>query len=145
MLGVKNYAKEDINACRAKVDSDINAFRSLVTSIQSLPGDMNSQIDSALAALAASCFGNLVLVLNEMFVHRLRTVEGKDGNPLNEVLVFSDSILLNHGVMRADSAIKLKPEKSVLKHQVGDEIRLDEARFSAISDAYFAEIEAKFV
>ena len=43
-----------------------------------------------------------------------------------------------------DKSIKLSPEKSVLKHQFGDEIKLTEADFLRISEAFFEEIERKF-
>jgi len=64
-------------------------------------------------------FNDQVLILDNMFVHRLTGIEGKDGNPLNEVRVLSNSILLNQGKMQvdklpgwpnsADSGIKLPP------------------------------------
>ena len=79
---------------------------------------------------------------------------GKDGNPLNEVRVLCNSILLNRGRLQVDklpgwpnsagSGIKLPPEKSVLKLDVGDEVRLTEADFARLSKAYFAELEKRF-
>ena len=102
-------------------------------------------LDVAIEAFEGAFFNNMVLVLDESFVHRLRTIEGKDGNALNEVRVLCNSILLNNGVMSVDSSIKLSPDKSVLKYQVGDEIRLNEADFSLLSSAFFAEIERKYV
>ena len=55
-----------------------------------------------------------------------------------------DSILRNDGVLCADKTIKHRPESSVLKLQVGDEIALDETQFRQLSDAFFAEIQRKF-
>jgi hypothetical protein len=54
------------------------------------------------------------------------------------------SILSNDGVLAPDKIIKYKPETSVLKLEIGDEIRLDEAQFRALFEAYFSELEAKF-
>ena len=77
-------------------------------------------------------------------MHRTRAIEGKDGNPLNEVRLLCTSILRNHGVFCADKTIKYTPETSVLKLRIGDEIRLDEARFLQLVDAFFAELRRKF-
>jgi hypothetical protein len=71
-------------------------------------------------AFEATFFNNMVLLLDYLFVHRLRTVEGKDGNPLNEVRILCNSMLLNDNIMTADKSIKLSPEGSVLKYRVGD-------------------------
>ena len=45
----------------------------------------------------------------------------------------------------AGSGIKLPPEKSVLKLKAGDDVRLGEAAFMRLSQAFFAEIEGRFV
>ena len=89
-----------------------------------------------------------------MFVHRLSGIEGKDGNPMNEVRVLCNSILLNSGKLQVDrlpgwpnsavSGIKLAREKSVLKLKVGDEVKLTEADFVKLSKAFFAELEEKY-
>jgi len=89
-----------------------------------------------------------------MFVHRLSGIEGRDGNPLNEVRILCNSILLNKGKLQVNrlqgwpnsavSGLKLLPEKSLLKLQVGDEVRLTEADFVRLSKAFFAEIEKKY-
>jgi hypothetical protein len=82
-----------------------------------------------------------------MFVHRLRVIEGKDGNPLNEVRVLCNSILLNGGKRQVETlpewpmsggrSLKLPPEKSVLKLKVGDVVKLSEADFVRLSKAFF--------
>jgi hypothetical protein len=55
------------------------------------------------------------------------------------------SAVRNDGIVAADKTIKLSPSTSVLKHQVGDEIKLSEQDFVQVSQALFAEIERKFV
>ena len=137
MLGMKTYTKAYIDGCRSKVEADLASYRKLAKAATNPAG-------SAMAAFEATFFNNMVLVLDEMFVHRLRTVEGKDGNPLNEVRVLCNSMLQNNNIMTADSSIKLSPEKSVLKYQFGDEIALSEADFVALSAAFFDEIKRKF-
>ena len=93
-------------------------------------------------------FNNLVVVLDGFFVHRSRTLEGKDGNSLNEFRMICTSLLQNHGVMCTDKTnnktIKYSPEKSVVKLKIGDEIKLTESAFVLLSRAFFAEIETKF-
>ena len=99
---------------------------------------------TALEAFEPLFFNNLVLVLDESFVHRLRGVEGKDGNAMNEVRLLVTSLLSNDGCLVADKQIKLKPETSVLGLAVGDPIAIREADFVKLADAYFAAIEASF-
>ncbi len=50
----------------------------------------------------------------------------------------------NDGIMAGDKQIRLKPDASVLGYQAGDEIRLSEADFRLLSEAFLAEIEAKY-
>jgi hypothetical protein len=47
-------------------------------------------------------------------------------------------------MLSADKTIKYKPETSVVKRRIGDEIALDEAQFQLLCDAFFAEIQEKF-
>jgi hypothetical protein len=58
-------------------------------------------------------FNNMALVLEQMFVHRMRGQEGKDGNALNEVRMICNSILLNNKNLQLDSTIKYDQAKSV--------------------------------
>jgi hypothetical protein len=90
------------------------------------------------------------------FVHRSRTLELKDGNPLNEVRMLANAMMYNNSIMSAGAGhlfadglvvktIKYDPAKSVLKYRIGDEIKLTEADFILLSAAFFAEIERKFL
>jgi len=56
-----------------------------------------------------------------------------------------DLILENRGVMSANKTMKYNPAKSILKLQVGDEIKLTESNFILLFRAFFAEIETKFM
>ena len=129
MLGVKKYSKEYIKSSLKKVQSDIEKFK---------------QILSVPESFEVAFFNNMVLVLEQMFVHRLRGQEGKDGNPLNEVRMISNSILVNKNKLLTDNTIKYNDSKSVLKIKIGEEIRLREKDFLRLSEAYFDEIEKKF-
>src|SRR5437660_12364263 len=137
MLGMKSYERNYVDACRAKVDADVRAFKK-----------------SGSKELETTFFNNLVLKLDYMSVHRLTGIEGKDGNPLNEVRILCNSLLLNQGRLQVDrlpgwpnsasTGMELPPEKSVLKLKVGEEVRLNESDFVRLSKAFFAELEKKF-
>src|SRR5213078_998983 len=138
MLGMKKYPKAYIAACRARVEANLRAYRRQVGRTASK--DFENRF-----------FNDQVLLLDYMFVHRLSGIEGKDGNPMNEVRVLCNSILFNQGKLQVDkrpewpnsavTGIKLKPESSLLKLKVGDEIQLTEADFVRLSEAFFAELE----
>ena len=135
MLGKNSYAPEYVEQCRADVDQLLKAYRKLVTAAKG---------SAAVAAFEPRFCNHLVLALDEYFVHRLRGVEGKDGNPCNEVRMIADSVMLNDGALTVEKAIKLTPETSVLGLAPGDRIALDEKTFTKLAAAYFDEIEAKF-
>jgi hypothetical protein len=87
----------------------------------------------------------MVLALDNLFVHRARDLEKKDGNPLNEVRLLCESIMNNDAAMCADDTIKIDAAKSVLKYRVGDPIKLNVADFILLSSCFFAEIEEKYL
>jgi len=90
-------------------------------------------------------FNNMIMVLDRYFVHRLRMVTGKDGNPLNEVELLTEPLMNNGGVLRGNKVVKLVPEESVIKLNIGDRILLSEAQFERLAEAFFTEIERKFL
>src|SRR5437773_12215566 len=118
MLGMKTYSQDYINACRARVEADLRAYRKQV-------GEASSK------EFEDRFFKDQVLLLDYMFVHRLSGIEGRDGNPLNEVRVLCNSTLLNKGKLQVDrpqgwpnsavSGPKLPREKSVLKRHGSEE------------------------
>src|SRR5438105_11836925 len=138
---MKKYPKAYIAACRARVDADLRAYRSQVGKAPTKEFERRF-------------FNDQVLLLDYMFVHRLSGIEGKDGNPLNEVRVLCNSILLNRGKLQVErlpgwpmsavSSLTLSPEKSVLKLKNGDEIKLTEADFARLADAFFAELRKRY-
>src|SRR2546428_8890926 len=107
---MKKYTKDYIAACRARVDADLRAYRSQVGRAPS-------------KEFEARFFNDQVLLLDYMFVHRLSGIDGKDGNPLNEVRVLCNSLLLNRGKLQvaklpgwptsAVEGIKLRPVKAM--------------------------------
>jgi hypothetical protein len=135
MLSVNSYPKSHIDACRLRAKAQVSAYQKLVKTTKSGP---------AVASFEPVFFNNMVIVLDSSFVHRSRTMEGKDGNPLNEVRMICNSLIQDGGVMTADKSIRLNPEKSLLKYEFGDEIKVTEADFLVVSEAFFAEIESKY-
>ena len=134
MLSINQYPKDYIAACRDKMEAQLAAYRKLIKTADAKSVD----------AFAPHFFNHLVLVLETNFVHRARGREGKDGNPLNEVRMLAASLLQHDGVLTADKTIKYLPEESVLKLELGQNIKLTEAAFVTLSRAFFTEIEAKF-
>jgi hypothetical protein len=70
-------------------------------------------------------------------------MEGKDGNPLNEVRMLCDGIIENEGRMSASKTTRYKPETSIRKFRAGDEIRPNADDFARLSAAFFDDIEKK--
>jgi hypothetical protein len=142
MLGMTNYSKDYIDQCRARVDADLKAYA------KQAGKNPSKEFENRF-------FNNQVLLLDHMFVHRLMAIEGKDGNPLNEVRVLCNSLLFNRGKLQveklpdwpnsAGSSLKLPPEKSVLKLKAGETIALTHAGFVRLAEAFFEEIEKKYL
>jgi hypothetical protein len=142
MLGRKNYTANEIRIARAMVESDLRAYRSLPAAAKT-------------REFEAAFFNRAVLMLDYLFVHRLTEVEGKDGNPLNEVRVLCNSLLLNAGKVQIDTlpgwpnsasaSLKLPREVSVLKLEPGDKVSLSEVDFVRLSKAFFAELEMRYL
>jgi len=144
MLGVKKYSPEYLEACRSRMEAQLAAYRALVAATRGVKGAQRSELDTRLKAFETQFFNNMVLALEQCFCHRLRGVEGKDGNPLNESRVLAGSLMENGGRMGSDKSIKLEPSESLLKYELGEQIELDENDFNLLARAFLAEIERKF-
>ena len=142
MLCVNSYQQDYIDACRARMETQIAAYRALAKAARAKTAA--PALRTAADRFEPLFFNNLVVVLDALFMHRSHTLELKDGNPLNEVRMLCASILEHGAVLTADKAIKFKPERSVLKLTIGDAINLSEADFGRLCEAFFAEIGAKF-
>jgi hypothetical protein len=135
MLAANSYPPAYVRHSRAAVDKAVKAYKTVAAAVDD---------QAALDAFAPQFFNHLVLALDEYFVHRLRAVEGKDGNPLNEVRVLATSLMVHDGILTVEKAIRWNPETSVLGLSPGDRIALDQRAFTKLAKAYFDEIEAKF-
>lgn len=130
MLSVKHYPKDYVDTCRARLRAQLDAYDD----------------GAASGAFRAEFPNNLILVLEQCFVHRMRGNEGKDGNPLNEVRTLATSILTNGAgaVLTVEPSIKYNAERSVLGLAAGDTIAIDLDQFRELADRYFDTIEERF-
>ena len=138
MLAVNSYPKEYVDHCRAQMAAQLEAYDALVAATGKA-----SAARAAFKEFESRLCNNLVLVLDSYFVHRTRALEGKDGNPANEVRMLCDSIRRD-GVVGTDKTIKYNPESSVTHLRIGDAIALDRASFGNLATAFFDEIEKRF-
>src|SRR3954447_19582561 len=123
MLGVEEYEQDYIDACRSRMESQIAMFHEVARAARG-HGDADvTGLEGALESLEFEYFNNMLLVLEGYFVHRLRGVEGKDGNALNEVRVLARSLMENGGTVMEDTQIPLDPDRSVLGLRVGEPVR----------------------
>jgi hypothetical protein len=139
MLAVSTYDQDYIDRCRDKVAAQVAAYDALAEAARN-----GAKAGSAVDAFEPLFFNNMVLVLDALFVHRLRNKEGKDGNPVNEVRLLSESLVQGDGALTVPKGIKLDPEHSVLHHAPGDEIALSCGDFQRLAEAYFAEMKARY-
>lgn len=98
------YTQEELDHGKTAVDRQLAAYRRLVTAAAGAAAD--KEVESALGHLEMVFFTNMALVFDRYFVHRLRVVAGKDGNPLNEVEMIADSLMNNDGVLRGNNVTR---------------------------------------
>ena len=134
MLAVTSYKVDFVEAQRARVSRQLKAYDALAKAAKP------AQVE----AFAPEFFENMVLALDHFFMHRQRSFEGKDGNPLNEVRMLAVSLLDYDGVMTKDNTIKYDPAKSVTGIGVGQSIVVTRESFAALAEGFFREIEAKY-
>ena len=91
----------------------------------------------------ATYFNSLAVELDHFFENRAREVSGAGTTPLNELELVAEG-LRGEGVLPVLDDINYVPTDSVLGLQVGDTIELNADQFVELSDAVFAELEAKF-
>ncbi len=138
MLGRKSYTRQELDNAKAALDGQLAAYRELV---------MTLPVDAGMARVAFDerFFNNMTLVLDRYFVHRLRSVTGKDGNALNEVEMLSDSLMNNDGVLKATTVIRYVADRSVVGIGIGAPIVVGQDGFERLAEAFFADLERKFL
>lgn len=145
MLCVDSYTQKHVDECRSRIAAQDSAYRSLIAAARKPAGTAKPALDAAIEAFEPQYFNNLVLALDSCFVHRTRALGKKDGNPLNEVWMLCSSIVNTNGKLCADKTAKYDPTRAVLKYRFGDEIKVNEADFVRLSEAFLAEVESKYL
>ncbi|GAA4404542.1 hypothetical protein GCM10023168_17360 [Fodinibacter luteus] len=130
MPGRSSYTADEVEACRANADALLAAW------------EANDVDDTTLENLV---FAQAVVALDAWFAHRLRTLEGTGGNPMNEVRVLADSIVGNDGRLRLADGIRWAPERTVLRLAAGDEVLVSADDYERLAGSYLAAIEATYV
>ena len=123
MLAVKTYS-------RTYVDTAERNFSAL---LEALPEGTPAEVCNHLA-----------LALDRYFLHRQRSVEGRDGNPLNELRMISDSVAECGGVLSPDATIDYRPEESVLGLSLGTQLALEREHLAKLAKSVFNEIRIRF-
>jgi hypothetical protein len=143
MLGRKSYTREEIDQARCAVDGQLAGYRDLVRALEGGPAGPDAR--AAREAFETHFFATLTLALDRYFVHRIRPVTGKDGNPLNEVELIAESLMTNGGVLQTTKVIRYVPAEAVLGLEPGSRIQLTAEDFSRLSAAFFSELERRFL
>jgi hypothetical protein len=141
MLGRKDYTKEELDHATSAINRQLAAYKKLAKAVDATS---DPRTTAALEAFEPLFLNNMTMVLDRYFVHRIRSVSGKDGNPLNEVELLTESLLTGDGTLRGNNVIKYVPGDSATKLDVGESIELELAAFERLAKAYLAEIEARF-
>lgn len=129
MLSVKHYPAEYIDAGQARFDRTVSV---LERSVPAAGDDLTDMVHF------------VILGLDMAFVHRMRGNEGKDGNPLNEVRMLTNSILSNGGVLAAETTIGYRADQAVLGVAIGDPIAPSTDDLRRLGHAYFDTIRQRF-
>jgi hypothetical protein len=124
MLLRTGYDRHYVAACRESVGAAVEELRRV--------------------GAGSAAWNQLLPALDRWFELRNPKVEGRDGNPLNEVRVLAMCVTEHGSVVAIPKGIKLAPETSVLGFAEGEEISLDGDAFERLFDAFLAEVEAKF-
>ncbi len=91
MLCINNYTQKYIDECRSRVAAQVSAYQTLVATARNQTATGEPPLNAAIVAFEPHFFNNMVLALDNYFVHRARALEKKDGNPLNEVRMLCNS------------------------------------------------------
>jgi len=124
-------APVSIEACRAQIAAQIQAYRDLVGAASKASGMSLVRIDAALAAFEPAFFNNLLVALDARFAQRPAAA-----GPSSEVRLLAASLLHGGGVLAADPAIPYDADASLLRLEVGERVALNGDDFEAWCAAF---------
>ncbi|WP_347353235.1 hypothetical protein [Intrasporangium sp.] len=133
-----------LNACRARVESQVAFFREFADVVSRVDADEAGGLEPMLESLESDYFNSLVIVLDVYFAGRL-TDPPPPGPVATEVAALRTSLVEGEGEMLPRAAATLDQRRCVLGLKAGDSIRLTALSFARLADAYFAEIERRHV
>ncbi len=129
MLAVSRYAPEYVERCRNTFHATIAACGKGLSSTKGEP--------------LVTC--QLIVALEGWFAQRTRGMEGKDGNPMNEVRLLASSITHHGGVLTIEKGLRLSADSSVLGLAPGDVIAPSLHDLAHLVDAFLDAIERTYV
>jgi len=127
-----------IQAARAEIAAQIQAYRDLVGAASKASGMSLVRIDAALAAFEPAFFNNLLVALDARFAGRPDAP-----GPSAEVRLLAASLVRGGGLLAADPAIAYDADASVLRLDVGERIALNGDDFEALCAAFLAALETR--
>ena len=134
MLGRNSYPAAQVAQARKDFADMAAAWRTVAA----------NAAPSARALAEVQVFNQMVVALEGWFVHRLRGIEGKDGNAMNEVRLLALGVTTNGGLFPTDPTIRWKPDASVTGYQVGDRIAMSEDVFSRLAAVFLDGVAKAF-
>lgn len=134
MLAQKTYPTALIDAGRTAITTRLTAYRAVAATAP----------DAARHAFESLYCRDLIVLLDSWFMHRTRGVEGKDGNPANEVRMLAAGIIHDNAVLATDPTIRYRADRSITGLDIGDTINLTIDQAERLATAYFDTIAERF-
>jgi hypothetical protein len=117
MLGRNDHTREELAHAKDTVDGQLKAYKTLVEAVAN--GSKQQEVAAALEDFEALFFNNMTLVLDRLFVHRLRMVAGRQ--PAERSRAAQRLVDEQRRVLRGNTVIRLVPclALSILKTDNG--------------------------
>jgi hypothetical protein len=135
-----SITQADIDACRAGIAGQVQAYRDLVGAASKASGMSLVRIDAALSAFEPAFFGNLLVMLDARFAQRARDASAS-ASASTEVALLAAALLHHGGVLRSDAALPYDADASVLRIDLGERVALNADDLETLAAAFLAELE----